>query len=240
MVKCKLDDETLTAKEALILLWYNTISAQHVKLHAMGNWGVNVDDDMKNMDPFIHQNSLVTVIYNFFGFTSFHGFMDIWKKQGLLSPQWDPQSLQKTFIHGVQENIWQHSHIVELAPHSDFIMFVVRLRSLFHKEFNKCKDHFPSIDAEGLFTGTILHSLDHALMEWNLEDPLWLDVDDPRFGLMAELGRIVRVGFVPEVPGYYFNRKWYNTGHPFYEAVYKHAVRINKKFADAMDTCICR
>lgn len=30
--KAKLDDEILTAKEAVTLLWYNTIAAQHVKL----------------------------------------------------------------------------------------------------------------------------------------------------------------------------------------------------------------
>ena len=30
-VKAKLDDEILNAKEATILLWFNTISAQHVK-----------------------------------------------------------------------------------------------------------------------------------------------------------------------------------------------------------------
>lgn len=240
MVKCKLDDEHLSAKEALILLWYNTIAAQHVKLHAMGNWGVNMDDNVKVLNPFLHQSSLVSVIYNYFGFSCFNGYMNLWKKQGLLSPQWDPQSLQKSFIHGVKENIWQHAHIMELAPHSDFIKFVIRIRSVFHTEFKKNKKVFPGVDAEGLFTGTILHSLDHALMEWNLDDPLWLDVDDPRYGLMAEIGRIVRVGFVPEVPGFYFNRKWYNTGHPFYEAVYQHAVTVNKKFANAMDTCICR
>ena len=28
-----------------------------------------------------------------------------------------------------------------------------------------------------MFVGTILHSLDHTLMGWNLEDPLWLDVE---------------------------------------------------------------
>jgi len=85
-----------------------------------------------------------------------------------------------------------------------------------------------------------MHSLDHALMDWNLEDPLWLDVDDPKYGKMAEIGRIIKVGFVPEVGGYYFHRKWKGSGHPFYEAVYRKLVKIDRKFADAMDTCICR
>ena len=58
---------------------------------------------------------------------------------------------------------------------------------------------FLGIYPEGLFSGTSLQSLNHLLMEWNLEDPLWFDVDDVRFGKMAELGRIMRVGFVPDI-----------------------------------------
>ena len=241
MVECKLNDETLNASEALILLWYNTISAQHVKLHAYGNWGCNVEDEnVKKTNPFLHTNSLVTVVYNYFGFTCFPRFFDTWKKEGLLSQDWDPKALTDTFSHGVRENIVQHSQIVDLMPYSEFVDFIVKVRVAFHKEFKKYKSEFPDIHPEGLFIGTVLHSLDHAFMDWNLQDPLWLDVKHPRFGKMAELGRIVKVGFVPEVHGYYFHRKWKGSGHPFYEAVYAKAAKVNKKLADAMDTCICR
>ena len=65
-------------------------------------------------------------------------------------------------------------------------------------------------------------------------------MDNPKYGLMAELGRIVKGGFVPEGVGYYFHMKWRGSGHPFYEAVYRKLVKIDRKFADAMDTCICR
>lgn len=91
-----------------------------------------------------------------------------------------------------------------------------------------------------VFVGTILHSLDHSLMDWNLKDPLWLDVDDPRFGKMAEVGRVVKVGFVSDIPGLYFHKRFKGSGHPFYEAVYRKAAKINKKFADHMDTCIIK
>merc|ERR1712038_1269854 len=50
------------------------------------------------------------------------------------------------------------------------------------------KHMFPGVNGEAIFVGTILHSLDHTLMDWNLEDPLWLDVNDPEFHHMAELG----------------------------------------------------
>ena len=240
MVKCKMDSETLNASEALILLWFNTISAQHVKLHSYGNWGVNIDEEARDVNPFLYTNSLVTVIYNYFGFTSFTRFFEEWKKAGLLSKDWNPAAFTETVTHGVKENIWQHSHITQLVPHSEFVSFITKVRAIFHTEFIKHKHLFPGINGEGLFTGTVLHSLDHALMDWNLEDPLWLDVDHPKYGKMAELGRIVKVGFVPEVPGYYFHHKFHGSGHPFYEAVYQKAAKINKKMADNMDTCICR
>ena len=108
------------------------------------------------------------------------------------------------------------------------------------EEFQNYSHLFPGVNAEGLFAATVLHSLDHELMEWNLEDPLWLDVKDARFGKMAELGRVVRVGFVPRVPGCYFSRFFKGSGHPFFEAVYFKASKVNKKMADCLETCICR
>lgn len=240
MVNCVMDNEQLTPSEALILLWYNTIAAQHVKLHSFGNWGVNLDDNVKLLNPFLRSNSLVTVAYNYFGFTLFPRFIEEWKKDGLMSKEWDARSLISTFELGVKSNVLQHSQIIELAPYSTLVRFILKARIAFHTEFRRYKHLFPDVNAEGLFIGTVVHSLDHACMEWNLEDPLWLNVDDIRFGKMAELGRIIRVGFVPEVGGYYFHRKWKGSGHPFYEAVYRRLVKIDKKMADVMDTCICR
>lgn len=67
---------------------------------------------------------------------------------------------------------------------------------------------------------------------WNLEDPLWLDVDDPRFGIMVQLGRIVKAsGSVwtmnnnnkDVVPLFYFHTRIKGSGRLrlFYEAVYR-------------------
>ena len=240
MIKCTMENEELNPSQALTVLWFNTISAQHVKLHALANWCINLDESTKEVNPFLHRNSIITVAYNYFGNTCFLQYMKLWKTQGLLSEHWDPQSLTDVFKHGVRENIINHSNITELAGYSDFVNFIVKVRVIFHREFSKYQHLFPNIHCEALFSGTVLHSLDHVLMEWNLDDPLWLDVDDPKYGKMAELGRIVRVGFVPEVHGYYFHRFFRGSGHPFYESVYKKAAKINKQFADSMETCICQ
>ena len=245
-----------------------SFAAQHVKLHAMANWGVNVDEALADVNPFFRQSSVVTVLYNYFGYTSFNGFFETWAKEGLVSPGWmkPEKPLVQAFNHGIKANVWQHSQIVELVKYSEFVNFVVQVRAIFTAEFQKHKDLFPGTDGEAseskwvynlfethirslsnnsllllsVFVGTVLHSLDHCLMDWNLKDPLWLDVDDPRFGKMAEVGRVVKVGFVSDVPGLYFHKRFKGSGHPFYEAVYKKAAKINKKLADNMDTCIIK
>ena len=53
-----------------------------------------------------------------------------------------------------------------------------------------------------------MHSLDHTRMEWNIEDLLWLDIDHPEFARMAEMWRMVRVGFVGNLPGLLFHRQF--------------------------------
>ena len=98
----------------------------------------------------------------------------------------------------------------------------------------------PGIDAESLFVGTVLHSLDHTLMGWHCEDPLWLDIDHPRFGPMASVGRVVRAGFVEALPSLFFERHMRGSNHPFFKAVYNRAAKIDKLYADHMDTCIIK
>ncbi len=240
-VKAKLDGLSLNAKETLIILWWNTIGPQHVKIHAMANWGVNVDEALLDLNPFFRQSSVVTVLYNYFGYTGFNQMLKIWVDEGLCSPGWagTDKPLVQSFDHGIKANVWQHAQVVDLFKYSELVKFIVLVRPIF-AEFQKHKASFPDTDGEAMFVGTILHSLDHSLCEWNLKDPLWLDIDDPRFGKMAEVGRIVKVGFVSDVPGMYFHKRYKGSGHPFYEAVYRKAAKINKTFADQMDTCIVK
>jgi len=77
-------------------------------------------------------------------------------------------------------------------------------------------------------------------MDWNIGDPLWLDVDHPEFGRMAEIGRVVKIGFVRDLPGLLFHRRYKGSNHPFYESIYKKAATINVGLADLMDTCIVK
>ena len=148
-VKAKLDDMDLTPSDTLILLWYNTIAAQHVKLHAMANWGLNDHISLEETNPFLRRNSIVTTIYNYFGYTCFSGFIPGWEKQGLLSDGWSAKNtLVKCFNHGIKDGIGQHGNIIELVPYSRFVNFVVKVRMIFMDEFAKHKAEFPGIDGE--------------------------------------------------------------------------------------------
>ena len=74
-------------------------------------------------------------------------------------------------------------------------------------EFAKHKDSVSSIDNEAFFVGTAMYSLDHRCMDNNLGDPMWLHVNHPKFVLMTELGQIVKVVFVQDVPGHIFEKR---------------------------------
>ena len=57
---------------------------------------------------------------------------------------------------------------------------------------------------------------------------------------MVELGRLVRVGFIEDLPGLLFHKSFKGSKHPFYETIYEEAAKIDRKFADKMDTCIVK
>lgn len=208
----------------------------------MANWGINLDDSLNGVNPFLRRNSVVTAMYNFFGKTVFSTFFNDWVDQGLLSNGWAAkhEPLLQSFNHGIEANVVQHSNIDGLAKYSRLVKFIIKVRAIFLAEFHKHKDLFPGVDGEAMFVGTVIHSLDHTLMDWNLKDALFLDTEDTRFGKMAEMGQVVKAGFVSDIKGLYFHKRFKNSGHPFFDAVYEKAAKIDKLLADNMvSTTLC-
>eukprot|EP00927_Polykrikos_kofoidii_P022614 TRINITY_DN21050_c0_g1_i1.p1 TRINITY_DN21050_c0_g1~~TRINITY_DN21050_c0_g1_i1.p1 ORF type:complete len:489 (-),score=88.98 TRINITY_DN21050_c0_g1_i1:36-1502(-) len=237
MVSATLDGEPLVAQDVVILVWFDTISANHVKIHAFANWAVNVQHCG---DAFQHRMSVATVMYNYFGRTVFRRLAALWYRWGLSSC--DFHNITEMFEAGLQQGVPHHKGLRELVGFSDLAKFIIPLRNHFLNTFQEHRHQFPGIDGEAFFVGTILHSLDHTLMEWNLLDPLHLDVRgcDPRFSIMAELGRYVRVGFVPDLPMLMFTKGFVNAPGAFYKRIYEFASTLNKKMADRMDCCIIK
>lgn len=54
------------------------------------------------------------------------------------------------------------------------------------------------------------------LFSRELLSTVWMDVNHPTFGAMAEVLQVVRVGFTASVVGACFNHKFKDAPHPFY------------------------
>lgn len=225
MLSSNLDGRELKAKDAIILLFQYTISTFHVKLHSYANWGLYLEEEQKKKNPIPFRSALVTIIYNYFGFTSYTTFFPFWRAIEVISKQYKEDTWNSTAIHGVSLGSICHPDIYDLVPYSKFVDFTCKLRPFFLKEFAKDgKKYFPKCYGDALFYGTCIHSLDHCHMNWNIEDALWLlDVDHPDFGLMAEMGRVIKVGFVSDIPGLLFDRHYkdFERKHTFYDRVYR-------------------
>jgi len=240
-VKAKMDNTDLTAEDTLILLWFNTVATHHVKLHAMANWSVNDDLSIHTLNPFLRQNSLITTIFNFFRHSTYKNALKNWEKQGLLTEGFsEKDALIKCVNHGFNEGVGLHEEIRDLMNDSRLVNFTVKVRTIFMDEFSQHKHMFPGIDGEAFFVGTVLHSLDHAFMEWNMVDPLCLDVNNERFGKTAQVARILRATSVDDPSFLTLNRRFRGSKHPFYQKVYERAAKIDKELADQMDTCIVK
>jgi len=237
MVDAHIDGRQLTAKQATILIWHDTVSSFHTKLHAYANWGVNVEN---RKNPSARKFSAITVMYNHFGYYKWKLYAKMWHQWGW--SRYDFSHIDQVFRAGTESGLGRHPHLHEIANDSSVVRFVHKLRGKFLEIFAKHKKDFPGVDGEALFIGTVLHSLDHTLMAWNMKDVLWLDVDDPdpELSIMAEVGRFVRAGFVDDLPGLTFNQRFKDGPHQFYRDVYEAAAKLSVKLADVMDVCIIK
>jgi len=233
MASATIDGRPVSASKAVILLWFDTVFGTHVKIHAMANWGI-----ARNVEGLqIWWMQACSVMYNYFGFIVFSRFItEFWFKMGLTLRCYS--NVKHASSHSASTGVPFHGNVHQLAQHSVLVRFMLKVRKKFLAEFDRHRSKFEGADAEAMFVGTICHSLDHCMMDQNLEDPLWLDVEDPEFGAMAELMRHVRVGFVPDLPGLVFNKRYRHMHHPFYRAVYKYARSVDPWLADRMDAGI--
>lgn len=128
----------------------------------------------------------------------------------------------------------------QLAGYSTFVNFVLQVKLIFNKKFDKYEHLFEGISKEGLFQATVMHSLDHSQGCKIWADPLWIEATNPEYEGMAWTTQIIRAGFSDELPWILFHRFFKDSPHPFFREVYHEARIINQDLADAMETCIVR
>jgi len=145
----------IALKNAIVVL--NTIGLLmvHPMLHAFTNWATNT----ASINPYFRRISVVTILFNHYGFTGYHGFMEMLYSCGVIKTNgktWD--AIMSIF----QKQAPKHKKVRELMPYSKFVQFVVQTRNFFMNEFAQCQADFPGIDGEALYLMSVFHSCDHA------------------------------------------------------------------------------
>ena len=242
MVKANLDDEDLNASEALTLIWGFMSQARHLQVHAFSNWGITVNEKHFEIDPFIAR--IVTINYNFLGFAdripTFHALLP----ETLFCKEWNSEAISTIQNHGLSNMSWfNNPHLEDLYQYSDFVNFTEKLRPIFLEVFDGAKRiHFPGCNGDALFMATVFHSLEHTSGHWVFGDKslFCFDTTHPRFGAGAQMGLLLEECFNQDLPFLTFHKRFKGSKHPFYECIYEEAVKLNKKLADEMDTCIIK
>ena len=223
------------ARDTLCLMAFIHYGSSHVKLHSYANWAI----DLESKNAFVRRMSVVSVMYNYFGFSGLPSVFAILHKAGLASSTYT--EFMMCLAKGIDSGMHSHYAAIEsLATYSDFVHFIIHVRQRFLECFTKYTDDFPSTSGACLYIGTVLHGLDHIQSAYTVTDPLWFEAEDPVFQNCAEAVQIIRAGLVDDLPFIAFNHKFKNARHPFYREVYKYAITINQRMADNMDCCIVK
>uniref|UniRef100_A0A6T9HWH4 Uncharacterized protein n=1 Tax=Alexandrium catenella TaxID=2925 RepID=A0A6T9HWH4_ALECA len=238
VTKAELEGEPLTAKEALVMAWWLTISHDHVRIHSLANWGVNLE---YSDDGLLKRMGMVTVFYNWLGYNVFPLICKLTHAVRFMRA--DFSGISQCFDESQKVQIPPHLWMHELAKHSALVDFTLKVRNRFMNCFAEHHREFPAIDGEALFVGTIVHSLDHVMAELIMEDLLWLDVDgvSHQFRGMADIGRLVRSGFTQDLPLLMFDARCRAAApDTLFGKVYAHAAGIDAFLADHMDMLIVK
>jgi hypothetical protein len=138
MVKANLDGTMVSAVDAMVLIWFATISSDHVKIHSLANWAAAYSGgEIKN--HFQDRMSQISVIYNFFGFRVFAKLCYFWYAIGWSSC--NLSGILGVFESGCEEGIPRHSQMTELSKDSEVVDFIAKLVFL---HFQKVQARIPA------------------------------------------------------------------------------------------------
>jgi len=243
LVAAHLDDQELSACEAVQLLAMHVATVMHPVLHTYSNWGI----DVHHPDPFVRRMGKVTIIYNYLGSTWFPRstlpFLTRWGY--LFEPSHQSAGQVADNMKQILHSEWlkglpSHHACAQLVPYSTLARFITKLCKSFGEIFDKYGEEFEEIERDAMFTGTVLHSLDHTMFTKVLEDPMWLFLDDTEFSASGKIAAFANACLSRDLPGLLFDKRFKDASHPFYKEVYEEAKLINPELADLIDTCIIK
>ena len=137
LLEATLDSRSLAARDAAVLIFFNTISANHVKLHAYANWACNTEN--RSLNGIQHRMSISTVTYNYLGTSRFPALVDNLHRWRITS---DFHGIRDVFEAGRVSGVLNHSGITAMEPYSEFAHFILKVRRYFHRTFKEHKQDF--------------------------------------------------------------------------------------------------
>jgi len=222
MVEDKLD---LELEDLFTCIYFHAITTSHVQSHAMANFCVDTQVDNEELS-FL---SNLTIAYNYYGRKSVENCFATLALFGMLDQR--PVSFTKSLQIGCNCRIMEHGNklLHKLREYSPYIYFTLKLRKFFLDAYDESIKHgsllSANIDGEALFVGTVIHSLDHYGLE--LADPRAFKCVNPLFEPMMQMCRVVRVGFVEDIPGFLFSTRFRDLQSPFYTQIYDFAKALD-------------
>lgn len=205
-------------KDIYTILCFYIFSAFHVKIHSYANWGVNPEAT----NEAVRHYSVSTVMYNYFGKSVFHDIMSYLYTFKLTSAPF--AAFNRCCDLGIKQGVPSHRNLHNLnSQESKLSYFTTVVRKRFMKLFSESIKEFEGsrIQGEALFIGSIIHSLDHSQMAYTIKDSLWIESGSDAFRTTAEISRIIRVGFVSDIPGLLWNPRCRGSTLRIFGEIYK-------------------
>lgn len=217
--------------DCLAILFNAFAGHSHPLVHCFANWGINPNA----ADPFIRRMSLITIQYNNMGFESYSTTMQFFRDFGVAN--YIDHDTSRLTTH-VNHNFPNHAHLSAGIEHSEYLRFIFMVRARFLSEFGKyAANDFAGIDAEALFIGTVIHSIDHRQAVHCINVSNFTPADE-RFAADHEWAKVTFNCFTDRPPGRLFDCRFAHAQHPFFRNIYKYASSINPRLASYLEACI--
>ena len=183
--------------------------------------------------------STLNVIYNDFGSLGFINLSKFLYNLGFITNIYD--KINEIFEYACKTGISGHTNVYKLLKYSKFVSFLIKLRPIFIKKYNKYNKNYFDSNYETYFV-TLIHSIDHYQNEKLMNNNILClkdDTIDQMFAAMIPMCRLAYATTSTE-PFLLVNHKYNQLKHVFFNEIYIEALKIDKEFANQIEGCIAR
>jgi hypothetical protein len=213
----RVDGEACSARDAYALFYYGVISGYvHPKIHAMAGW----ISRYRRLGGVFRRMHLYTTMMNEVSRTAARSLGD----------RACPAALARALADNARPGVWRHAKLEELEAKNRFVWFVVRARRALAQSLKQSE---VPVHPEIFFLGSVLHSLDHALLYENTHWSALLA--SARFRVDARLFAFL---FIGPTRGFVVDTRMRSADEPWIRRAYQALSAIDAEFANKTHYCI--